>query len=77
MRVEGSSVLVTFAVSYWRGVAPAGEDYGWRLVCFAAGGSGIVGGGGSATMDEANALVVDAEKAADRAEAVDAVNALG
>ncbi|CAN0013863.1 unnamed protein product [Scytosiphon promiscuus] len=63
MRVEGSSVLVTFSASYWTGIAPAGEDYGWRLACFAADSS-----------DHAKASVVEAGKAADRAEAVDAVN---
>ena len=68
-RVEGSSVLVTFSASYWRGVAPAGEDYGWRLVCFTA--------GGDATSDDAKSLILDAERAADRAQAVDAVNVLG
>lgn len=66
MRVEGPSVLVTFTASYWTGVAPAAQDYGWRLVCFAANDS-----------DDAKALVVEAEKAADRAEAVDAVNING
>lgn len=66
MRVQGSSVLVTFSASYWTGVAPAGEDYGWRLVCFAADDD-----------DHAKALVSEAERAADRAEAVDAVNTHG
>ncbi|CAN0543532.1 unnamed protein product, partial [Ectocarpus sp. 12 AP-2014] len=66
MRVQGSSVLVTFSASYWTGVAPAGEDYGWRLVCFPADDD-----------DQAKALVSDAERAADRAEAVDAVNTHG
>ncbi len=66
MRVEGSSVLVTFSASYWAGVAPPGEDYGWRMVCFTAG-----------DVDEARALVAQAEKAADRAAAVDAVNING
>lgn len=68
MCIKGSSVLVTFAASYWRGVAPAGENYGWRLVCFTAGGG---------TIDDAKSLVAEAEKAADRAEAVDAFNVLG
>lgn len=68
MRVKGSSVVVTFSASYWRGIAPAGEDYGWRLVCFTAGGG---------TIDDAKALVAEAEKAADRAEAVDSFNVLG
>lgn len=66
MRVEGSSVLVTFSVSYWTGVATAGEDYGWRLVCFAARNS-----------DDAKASVDLAERAADRAAVVDAVNISG
>ncbi|CBJ48393.1 Chain A, Crystal Structure Of The Bard1 Ankyrin Repeat Domain And Its Functional Consequences pdb/3C5R/B Chain B, Crystal Structure Of The Bard1 Ankyrin Repeat Domain And Its Functional Consequences [Ectocarpus siliculosus] len=66
MRVQGSSVLVTFSASYWTGVAPAGEDYGWRLVCFTADDD-----------DHAKALVSEAERAADRAEAVDAVNTHG
>lgn len=68
MRVQGSSVLVTFSASYWRGVAPAGEDYGWRLVCFTT---------SSGTIDDAKALVAEADKAADRAEAVDAFNVMG
>ncbi|CAM9855573.1 unnamed protein product, partial [Hapterophycus canaliculatus] len=63
MRVEGSSMLVTFSASYWTGVAPAGEDYGWRLVCFSA-----------KSSEDAKALVQEAHRAADRAEAVDAVN---
>lgn len=63
MRVEGSSVLVTFSASYWTGIAPAGEDYGWRLVCFT-----------SDSSDHAKASVAEADRAADRAEAVDAVN---
>lgn len=71
MRVDGCSVLITFAASYWRGVAPAGEDYGWRLVCFAPPCPGASGD------EEANAMVVEAGRAADRAEAVDAVNGLG
>ncbi|CAM9625890.1 unnamed protein product [Ectocarpus fasciculatus] len=66
MRMQGSSVLVTFSASYWTGVAPAGEDYGWRLVCFTADDD-----------DHAKALVAAAERAADRAEAVDAVNTHG
>lgn len=66
MRVEGSSVLVLFSASYWRGAAPAGEDYGWRLVCFTA-----------PTDEKAQALVTEAERAADRVEAVDAVNIFG
>lgn len=66
MRVEGPSVLVTFSASYWTGVAPAEKDYGWRLVCFTANDS-----------DDAKALVAEAERAADRAEAVDAVNING
>ncbi|CAN0353572.1 unnamed protein product, partial [Ectocarpus sp. 12 AP-2014] len=66
MRVQGSSVLVTFSASYWTGVAPAGEDHGWRLVCFPADDD-----------DQAKALVSEAERAADRAEAVDAVNTHG
>lgn len=56
-------MLVTFSASYWTGIAPAGEDYGWRLVCFAADSS-----------DHAKASVTEAYRAADRAEAVDAVN---
>lgn len=72
MRIEGSSVLITFAASYWRGVAPAGEDYGWRLVCFIPPSDGSV-----ECDDEANVIVIEAERAADRAEAVDAVNKLG
>lgn len=66
MRVDGPSVLVTFTASYWTGVAPAAQDYGWRLVCFAAN-----------DKDDAKALVAEAERAADRAEAVDAVNING
>lgn len=66
MRVEGSSVLVTFSASYWTGVATAGQDYGWRLVCFTAKDS-----------DDAKASVDLANKAADRAAAVDAVNVSG
>ena len=66
MRVEGSSVLVTFSASYWTGVATAGEDYGWRLVCFSA-----------RDDDDAKAAVELAEIAADRAAAVDAVNISG
>lgn len=68
MLVEGSSVLVTFSASYWGGVGPAGEDYGWRLVCFTTDGG---------TSNEAEALVGETKRAADRAEAVDAVNILG
>lgn len=66
MRVDGPSVLVTFSASYWTGVATAGEDYGWRLVCFTARDS-----------DDAAASVTLAERAADRATAVDAVNVSG
>lgn len=66
MRVEGSSVLVTFSASYWTGVATAGQDYGWRLVCFTAKDS-----------DDAKASVDLANKAADRAAVVDAVNVSG
>lgn len=66
LRVEGSSVLVTFSASYWTGVATAGEDYGWRMVCFTAEDS-----------DDAKASVDLAERAADRAAAVDAVNVSG
>eukprot|EP00903_Cladosiphon_okamuranus_P008728 g8360.t1 len=66
MRVEGSSLLITFSASYWTGVATAGEDYGWRLVCFTAKDS-----------DDAKASVDLAESAADRAAAVDAVNVSG
>lgn len=62
-------MLVTFSASYWRGVAPAGEDYGWRLVCFSADHGG--------TSDDAQSMIVDAKRAADRAQAVDAVNMLG
>ena len=68
-RINGSSVHITFSASYWRGLAPAGQDYGWRLVCFTADGEG--------TSDDAKSLVVEAERAADRAQAVDAVNVLG
>lgn len=65
--MEGSSVLVTFSASYWPGLSPAGEDYGWRLVCYTADGRG----------HDAAALVADSERAADRSKAVDAFNALG
>eukprot|EP00752_Nemacystus_decipiens_P006514 g5866.t1 len=66
MRVEGSSVLVMFSASYWAGGSTAGQDYGWRLVCFTA-----------KDDDDAKASVDLAKKAADRAAAVDAVNDCG
>lgn len=71
LRVDGPNILITFTASYWRGVAPAGEDYGWRLVCF------NTPSGGIASDDEAKDTVIEAQRAADRAEAVDAVNGLG
>lgn len=68
MRVDGSSILVTFSASYWRGVATAGEDYGWRLICFTV---------DSGKVEDAQALIAEAGRAADREEAVEAVNVLG
>lgn len=86
LRVDGSSVLVIFSASYWRGVAAAGEDYGWRFVCFTSPSDADAtrrNDGDDGEMDDvagdagASAVVEAAEKAADRAEAVDAMNAFG
>lgn len=68
MRVDGSSILVTFSASYWQGVAIAGEDYGWRLVCFTV---------DSGKVEDAQTLIAESGRAADHEEAVDAVNVLG
>lgn len=112
-------MLITFSASYWRGAAPAGEDFGWRCVCFmatrastditAAAALGADARGVVVSKDdsaetnngdnsdsknghinennnndknnEANdggsRIVAEAERAADRAEAVDAISVLG
>lgn len=116
-------MLITFSASYWRGPAPAGEDFGWRCVCFTAttasadntaaaavavalgaDARGVVESEDNSTEtingdsnesknddmnkninndknsevdDDGSRIVAEAARAADRAEAVDAINVLG
>ncbi|CAN0351530.1 unnamed protein product, partial [Discosporangium mesarthrocarpum] len=75
--VCGDTVVITFSANHWKGMAPAGEDHGWRLVCFVGEAGDREGEEGEGGEGPGARLVEEATRAADRAEAVDARNALG